>query len=95
MAHLRDSCPLTARVPGRAPAARTRLAKSVHGAGWAALVRLLEQKAERYGRAVVKVGRCQWISMPDATIFSSVALSLNLNSSSSIHEYAIHRSYVR
>ena len=37
--------------------ARTRLAKSVHDAGWAALVRLLEEKAERYGRAVVKVGR--------------------------------------
>jgi putative transposase len=37
--------------------ARTRLAKSVHDAGWAALVRLLEEKAERYGRSVVKVGR--------------------------------------
>ena len=37
--------------------ARTRLAKSVHDAGWAALVRLLEDKAERYGRAVVRVGR--------------------------------------
>ena len=37
--------------------ARTRLAKSVHDAGWAALVRLLEEKAERYGRAVVKVSR--------------------------------------
>lgn len=29
----------------------------VHDAGWATLVRLLEQKAERYGRAVVKVSR--------------------------------------
>lgn len=37
--------------------ARTRLAKSVHDAGWAMLVRLLEQKALRYGRAVTKVGR--------------------------------------
>jgi putative transposase len=37
--------------------ARTRLAKSVHDAGWATLVRLLEEKAERYGRIVVKVGR--------------------------------------
>jgi putative transposase len=37
--------------------ARTRLAKSVHDAGWATLVRLLEEKAERYGRMVVKVGR--------------------------------------
>jgi putative transposase len=37
--------------------ARTRLAKSVHDAGWAAFVRLLEEKAVRYGRTVVKVGR--------------------------------------
>jgi putative transposase len=37
--------------------ARTRLAKSVNDAGWATLVRLLEEKAERYGRVVVKVGR--------------------------------------
>jgi putative transposase len=37
--------------------ARTRLAKSVHDAGWAMLVRLLEEKALRYGRAVTKVGR--------------------------------------
>jgi putative transposase len=37
--------------------ARTRLAKSVHDAGWATLVRLMEEKAERYGRQVVKVSR--------------------------------------
>ncbi|HEX5289827.1 MAG TPA: RNA-guided endonuclease TnpB family protein [Streptosporangiaceae bacterium] len=37
--------------------ARTRLAKSVHDAGWATLVRLLEEKAARHGRTVVKVGR--------------------------------------
>ena len=37
--------------------ARTRLAKSVHDAGWATLARLLEEKAERYGRTVVRVGR--------------------------------------
>ena len=37
--------------------ARTRLAKSVHDAGWATLVRLLEEKAERWHRQVVKVGR--------------------------------------
>ena len=37
--------------------ARTRLAKPVHDAGWAALVRLLAEKAERYGRTVVRVGR--------------------------------------
>jgi len=37
--------------------ARTRLARSVHDAGWATLVRLLEEKAQRHGRTVVKVGR--------------------------------------
>jgi putative transposase len=37
--------------------ARTRLAKSVHDAGWAMLVRLLDEKAVRYGRTVVKIGR--------------------------------------
>jgi putative transposase len=37
--------------------ARTRLAKSVHDASWGMLVRLLEEKAERYGRQVVKVDR--------------------------------------
>ena len=37
--------------------ARTRLAKSVHDAGWATLARLLKEKAERHGRTVVRVGR--------------------------------------
>jgi putative transposase len=37
--------------------ARTAMAKSVHDAGWATLVRLLEEKAERYGRTVATVGR--------------------------------------
>ena len=37
--------------------ARTRLAKSVHDAGWATLVRLLQEKAERHHRQVVMVGR--------------------------------------
>jgi len=37
--------------------ARTRLAKSVHDAGWATLVRLLEAKAAQHGRQVVKTGR--------------------------------------
>jgi putative transposase len=37
--------------------ARTRLAKSVRDAGWAMLVRLLGEKADRYGRSVVKVDR--------------------------------------
>jgi putative transposase len=37
--------------------ARTRLAKSVHDAGWSILVRLLEEKATRCHRTVVKVSR--------------------------------------
>jgi len=36
---------------------RTRLARSVHDAGWATLVRLLEHKAAQHGRQVLKVGR--------------------------------------
>lgn len=37
--------------------ARTRLAKSVHDAGWAQLVRLLAEKAEFYGRTFHQIGR--------------------------------------
>ena len=37
--------------------ARTRLAKSVHDAGWSMFVRLLEAKAARHGRQVVRIGR--------------------------------------
>ncbi|MER6471442.1 RNA-guided endonuclease InsQ/TnpB family protein [Streptomyces collinus] len=37
--------------------ARTRLAKSVHDAGWSAFITLLEYKAARYGRTFVKIGR--------------------------------------
>ena len=37
--------------------ARTRLAKSVHDAGWSAFVTMLEYKAKRYGRHFAKIGR--------------------------------------
>lgn len=37
--------------------ARTRLAKSVHGAGWSAFVAMLEYKAARYGRTFHRIGR--------------------------------------
>jgi putative transposase len=37
--------------------ARTRLAKSVHDAGWSQLLRLLAEKAEHHGRGFYQVGR--------------------------------------
>ncbi|WP_198668844.1 RNA-guided endonuclease TnpB family protein [Homoserinimonas sp. OAct 916] len=37
--------------------ARTRLAKSIHDAGWGALIRLIEEKAARYGRTVIRIDR--------------------------------------
>ncbi|KWX02499.1 transposase [Carbonactinospora thermoautotrophica] len=39
--------------------ARTRLAKSVHDAGWAAFLAMLEYKARRYGRHFARIGRFQ------------------------------------
>jgi putative transposase len=37
--------------------ARTKLAKSVHDAAWGTLIRLTKEKANRFGRAVVQIGR--------------------------------------
>jgi putative transposase len=37
--------------------ARTRLAKSVHDAGWGLFTRMLQEKAQRYGRMFAKVDR--------------------------------------
>jgi putative transposase len=37
--------------------ARTKLAKSVHDAGWGTLIRLIEEKAARFGRTVVRADR--------------------------------------
>jgi putative transposase len=37
--------------------ARTRMAKSVHDAGWSAFVTMLEYKAARYGRTLVRISR--------------------------------------
>ncbi|MGC5023102.1 RNA-guided endonuclease InsQ/TnpB family protein, partial [Micromonospora sp. DT47] len=37
--------------------ARTRLAKSVHDAGWTQFVNMLEYKATRYGRTFARIGR--------------------------------------
>jgi len=37
--------------------ARTKLAKAVHDAGWSQLLRLIEEKAQYYGREFHKIGR--------------------------------------
>jgi putative transposase len=37
--------------------ARTKLAKSVHDAGWGTLIRLIEEKASRFGRTIVRADR--------------------------------------
>jgi putative transposase len=37
--------------------ARTKLAKSVHDAGWSAFVSMLEYKAQRAGRTLIRIGR--------------------------------------
>lgn len=47
--------------------ARTRLAKSVHDAGWAQFVAMLEYKATRYGRTLVKIDRFEPTSQTCST----------------------------
>jgi len=47
--------------------ARTKLAKSVHDAGWAQFLSMLEYKAARYGRALVKIGRFEPTSQTCST----------------------------
>jgi putative transposase len=37
--------------------ARTKMAKSVHDAGWSKFISMLEYKAARYGRTLIKIGR--------------------------------------
>ncbi|MFJ8826456.1 RNA-guided endonuclease InsQ/TnpB family protein [Streptomyces sp. NPDC102467] len=47
--------------------ARTRLAKSVHDAGWSSFVNMLEYKAQRYGRTLIKIGRFEPTSQTCST----------------------------
>ncbi|WP_405609990.1 RNA-guided endonuclease InsQ/TnpB family protein [Streptomyces sp. NBC_00076] len=47
--------------------ARTKLAKSVHDAGWASFISMLAYKAERYGRTLVKTGRFEPTSQTCST----------------------------
>jgi IS605 OrfB family transposase len=58
--------------------ARTRLAKSVHDAGWSAFVTMLEYKAARYGRIFTKVDRF-FPSSKLCSVCGAVAESMPLN----------------
>jgi putative transposase len=49
---------------------RTRLAKSVHDAGWSAFVAMLEYKAARYGRIFARTGRFE----PTSQVCSACAV---------------------
>lgn len=50
--------------------ARTRLAKSIHDAGWSSFVNMLEYKAKRHGRTFHKIGRFE----PTSQICSSCGI---------------------
>ncbi|MFC8516394.1 RNA-guided endonuclease InsQ/TnpB family protein [Streptomyces sp. NPDC057257] len=47
--------------------ARTKLAKSVHDAGWSSFISMLTYKAQRYGRTLVKIGRFEPTSQTCST----------------------------
>ena len=57
LALVRDSQAVYAEDLAVSGLARTRLAKSVHDAGWAQLLRLIGEKAQQYGRTFHQVGR--------------------------------------
>ena len=57
LALVRDSQAVYAEDLAVSGLARTRLARSVHDAGWAQLLRLIGEKAQRYGRTFHQVGR--------------------------------------
>ncbi|MGW1544781.1 RNA-guided endonuclease InsQ/TnpB family protein [Streptomyces sp. NPDC002309] len=46
---------------------RTKLAKSVHDAGWSSFISMLEYKAARYSRTLVKIGRFEPTSQTCST----------------------------
>lgn len=54
---VRDNQAVHAETLNIAGLARTRLARSVHDAGWGILLRLIEEKAARYGRTFTQVDR--------------------------------------
>ncbi|KQO98457.1 RNA-guided endonuclease InsQ/TnpB family protein [Leifsonia sp. Leaf264] len=62
--------------------ARTRMAKSVHDAGWGILTRLIEEKAAASGRTVIRVPRnfpsTRMCSAPGCTFVWGEALSLDV-----------------
>lgn len=47
--------------------ARTKLAKSVHDAGWSSFISMLEYKAARHGRTLIKIGRFEPTSQTCST----------------------------